>query len=350
VAKASINILPMKPELHDGLNFASKMTPARAWNAFKLVSSYFYSRLTKVPVNWGLPVSVAFEPTTSCNLRCPECPSGLRAFTRPTGMLDQKLFTETIEDIHQFTSYLTFYFQGEPYLNPSFLDMVSVASRKRIYTTTSTNAHYLNEENARKTVESGLDRLIISIDGTDQATYENYRKGGQLDKVKEGTRNIIKWKKQLKSRTPYVIFQFLVVKPNQHQIEDVKILASEMGVDKVKFKTAQVYDYKHGNVLIPTIGKYARYEQLPDDTYAVKNKLLDHCWKMWHSCVITWDGKVVPCCFDKDASHMLGSVKDHSLREIWRSPEYVAFRKSLLKSRSEIDICANCTEGTKVWA
>ena len=75
--------------------------------------------------------------------------------------------------------------------------MVSFAASKKIYTATSTNAHYLNDENARRTIESGLDRLIISIDGTTQDVYEQYRIGGQLEKVLEGTRNIVKWKKKL---------------------------------------------------------------------------------------------------------------------------------------------------------
>ena len=75
--------------------------------------------------------------------------------------------------------YLTFYFQGEPYINPKFLEMVSYASKKKIFTSTSTNAHYLDSETARKTVESGLDKLIISIDGTSQDTYEAYRIGGK---------------------------------------------------------------------------------------------------------------------------------------------------------------------------
>ena len=82
--------------------------------------------------------------------------------------------------------YLIFYFQGEPYLNPDFLDMVKYASGKKIYTATSTNAHYLNDANARRTIESGLDRLIISIDGTTQETYQQYRVGGHLNKVLEG--------------------------------------------------------------------------------------------------------------------------------------------------------------------
>ena len=148
---------------------------------------------------WGLPLAISIEPTTACNLACPECPSGLRAFTRPTGMLEKNFFTETIEELHNEMLYLIFYFQGEPYLNPAFLDMVSFAASKKIYTATSTNAHYLNDENARRTIESGLDRLIISIDGTTQEVYEQYRIGGQLEKVLEGTRNIVKWKKKLKS-------------------------------------------------------------------------------------------------------------------------------------------------------
>ncbi|WP_163363969.1 radical SAM protein, partial [Klebsiella aerogenes] len=92
--------------------------------------------------------------------------------TRPTGMLQKNFFEQTIDDIYKEILYLIFYFQGEPYLNPDFLDMVAYAHKKGIYTATSTNAHYLTDEKAKKTVESGLDRLIISIDGTTQDVYE----------------------------------------------------------------------------------------------------------------------------------------------------------------------------------
>ncbi len=334
----------------DSMNYVSKLTPRRVWNMSKVFTSYYYSMITKKPVQWGLPVSLSFEPTTSCNLRCPECPSGLRSFTRPTGMLRKDFFRETMDEVGKDLTYLIFYFQGEPYLNPDFLDMVKYASKKNIYTATSTNAHYLNDENAKKTIESGLDRLIISIDGTTQDVYQQYRIGGKLDKVLEGARNIVKWKKELKSKTPFVIFQFLVVKPNEHQIEDVKKLGKEIGVDEVAFKTAQIYDYANGNDLIPTIDYYSRYKKNVDGSYGIKNKMLNHCWKLWHSCVITWDGSVVPCCFDKDASHQLGDLKENTFKELWQGRKYKNFRSALLKSRSEIDICKNCTEGTKVWA
>jgi radical SAM protein with 4Fe4S-binding SPASM domain len=336
-------------KIQDGLNFISKLTWRRGWNAFKVMSSFYASKMLKKPMQWGVPISLTFEPTTSCNLRCPECPSGKREFTRPTGMLQTDFFKTAIDDLHKDISYLIFYFQGEPYLNTKFLEMINYASKKKIYTATSTNAHYLTDTNARKTVESGLDRLIISIDGTTQDTYEQYRVGGSLNKVLEGAQNILKWKKELKSTTPHVIFQFLVVKLNEHQLQDMQLLAQKMGVQELRFKTAQVYDYEHGNELIPTISKYARYKQKSDGTYAIKNKMMNHCWRLWHSTVITWDGLVVPCCFDKDAQHQLGDLKHASFRQLWQGSSYTNFRSALLRSRNEIDICKNCTEGTKVF-
>jgi radical SAM protein with 4Fe4S-binding SPASM domain len=339
----------MKIYRNDALNFITKITLRRLFNAAKVVLSYYLTRWTRRPIQWGMPVTISIEPTTACNLRCPECPSGLRAFTRPTGNLKEGFFKKTLDELHKDLFYLIFYFQGEPYINPAFLDMVKYAHEKGVYTITSTNGHFLNEENARKTIESGLDRLIISVDGTTQETYESYRKEGRLDVVLQGARNVVKWKKQLKSRTPHLIFQFLVVRPNEHQIPEIFRLAEEIGIDEVKLKTAQVYDYEHGHELIPTIGKYARYELTASGTWQVKNKLLNHCWKLWHACVITWNGLVVPCCFDKDATHLLGDLKERPFREIWQGAGYRDFRMALLKGRNQIDICTNCTEGCKVW-
>jgi radical SAM protein with 4Fe4S-binding SPASM domain len=265
-------------------------------------------------------------------------------------MLKKDFFHETIDQLWRELMYLVFYFQGEPYLNPEFLNMVQYAASKKIYTATSTNAHYLNDANAKKTVESGLDRLIISIDGTTQETYEQYRVGGKLSKVLEGAANIVKWKKQLKSKTPFVIFQFLVVRHNEHQIEEIKELAREMGVDDVWLKTAQVYDYENDrNSLIPTNTKYSRYKVDEQGKMKFKGNNKNHCWRLWHDPVITWDGSIVPCCFDKDAQHRLGNLKQQSFKEVWKNKEYHEFRTKILQSRKNIDICANCSEGVKVW-
>ena len=342
----------------DAFEWSRKATPRRLRNAALLWTSYQRAKRTKAPRIGGLPFSISFEPTTACNLRCPECPSGLRSFTRPTGNLKTDLFQRVMDELAPDLWALTFYFQGEPYINPGFLDMVRIASDKGLYTNTSTNAHFLTEEKAEATVRSGLSRLIISLDGTDQETYSAYRREGELAKVIEGAERIVKWKKKLKSLTPHVVFQFLVVKPNEHQIPEARALAKKIGVDDLWLKTAQIYEPKDDHPLIPTQDKYARYRRNASGVWEVKrlrpgsagNKLEDNCWKMWHSCVITWDGRVVPCCFDKDAHHVLGDLRTHSFRELWNSDAYNDFRRTLLKSRSSIEMCRNCSEGSPVWA
>ncbi|MBO6518370.1 MAG: SPASM domain-containing protein [Bacteroidia bacterium] len=314
----------------------------------RILWSYYYSRIRKQNHHMGMPVAISIEPTTSCNLRCPQCPSGLREFTRDTGMLSPELNRKIINELSDTLTYITYYFQGEPYLNPEFLDMVRYASDHHIYTATSTNAHYLTPENCKNTIDSGLKRLIISLDGTTEDTYKKYRIGGQLKKVLEGTRNLVNAKKEA-GTGPYIIWQFIVFGHNEHQISDMKALAKEYGVDKLVIKTAQIYDFETNHELLPTNSKYARYTE-ENGKVKIKNKLLNHCWRLWHNCVITWDGKVAPCCFDKDASHQFGDLQKQSFREIWSAPEYDSFRLLVLKSRKNIDICQNCTEGTKIWA
>ena len=265
------------------------------------------------------------------------------------GNLSSDFFFEILGQMKKHLTYCTFYFQGEPFINPKFLEMVEYASKQGIYTSTSTNAHFLRPEVAAGTVKSGLDRMIISIDGTTQETYEKYRINGKLSKVLEGTRNIVEAKKELKSNTPMLIFQFLVVSHNEHQVDEVIQMGKDMGVDEVRFKTAQLYDFENGNSLMPVQEKYSRYRKGKDGKYVIKNELLNQCWRMWQGFVVTWDGLIVPCCFDKDATHQLGDLKKNRVEEVWKSPKYQGFRASVLKSRKEIDICINCTEGTKVW-
>jgi len=334
----------------DIFNFLQKLTLRKFSNAFALTASFYLSRYTRKPIQWGLPFTISIEPTTNCNLGCPECPSGIKSFTRPTGNIDVALYQKMIEELSPHTLYCYFYFQGEPYMHPKFTELVNQAVQKKIYTVTSTNAHYLTERKAIDTVESGLDRIIISIDGTTQEVYEQYRVGGSLQKVIDGTKNLVAAKQKLKSSTPHIIIQFLVVKPNEHQIEEVKLLGKQLGVDEVKLKTAQVYDYEKGNALIPERKEFSRYEKQADGSYTVKSTMKNHCWKLWHGTVVTWDGKVVPCCFDKDAKHQMGNITEDSFANVWQGDQYNNFRAKILQSRKSIDICSNCSEGLKVWA
>lgn len=333
----------------DNWNILSHTSLARIWNLFLLRSSYWISRIGKRGVIWGTPFSLSIEPTTACNLGCPECPSGLKQFTRPTGKLDLLLHQQMLEQVRKTVFYINYYFQGEPFLHPSFLALIKEAKKHNIYTATSTNAHFISEQKAQEIVASGLDRLIISIDGLTQETYENYRVHGELSKVIEGAKHMVDAKKKLHSQTPHLIFQFLAVKQNEHEIPAVFQLGKEMGIDEVRIKTAQLYDYENGNPLMPENEAYSRYKKQADGTYQLKYKTGNHCWRMWSSSVLTWDGKVVPCCFDKDAKYVLGSIQQENFNDIWVSEAYQGFRRQILRGRNQIDICQNCSEGAKVW-
>lgn len=336
--------------MRDNLNILSHFNFFRLWNLAVLYLSFRVSRIVKRSIVWGKPFSLSIEPTTACNLGCPECPSGLKQFTRPTGKLDLAFHDKMLDQVAGSVFYINYYFQGEPFLHPQFLSLIRAAKTKKIYTSTSTNAHFITKEKAEEIVASGLDRLIISIDGLTQATYEQYRVHGKLDKVIAASKLLVEAKQKAQSPTPHLIFQFLAVQPNEHEIPAVFELGKEIGIDEVRIKTAQLYDFENGHPLLPKNEKYARYKLGKDGKYHIKGNPGNHCWRMWSGSVLTWDGKVVPCCFDKDAKHVLGDLKEKDFAEIWKSERYKNFRFGVLNQRNKIDICNNCTEGTKVWA
>jgi len=255
------------------------------------------------------------------------------------------LYTKIINDLSSHLSYLMLYFQGEPFIHPSLFEMIKFAHQKGIYTVISTNGHFLNPENSLKTINSGLNRLIISVDGLTQNSYNIYRKGGDLNKVTDGINRLTSLKKKHKSKIPFIVVQSLVMRHNQSRINEIKNYFMNLGVNKVVFKSILVNDYKHGNPLIPSIDRYSRYKLSSRGDYIVKNPLKNKCWRMWGSSVITQDGTVIPCCFDKDAKYSFGNLIKLGFKAVWKNDKYNRFRESVLKSRKDNKICCNCTEG-----
>lgn len=331
-------------KLSDIKALAGTLTVRRLINLWWLGLGYLSYLVTKRTFNPGLPFAIAIEPTTSCNLRCPECPTGTRSLKRPKGFINMDLYRYIIDQMSSHLIYLTLYFQGEPYLHPGFHDMVTYAHSKKIYVATSTNGHYLDEANAEATVRSGLNKLIVSLDGTDQETYSSYRKAGEFNIVTTGVKRLVKWKRKLGVRHPYIIIQFLVFSTNEHQVESIKKLGLELGADEVQLKTAQLNSFKYGNPLMPEDKKLSGYNSSPDGTFKPAGRLRNRCTRMWSSPVITWDGNITPCCFDKDADHKLGNIESGNFKEIWNSAGYKKFRAQIRHSRKSVEMCCNCNQ------
>lgn len=323
--------------------FLSTCKPHRLWNMLKVEVSYLLSYF-KITTKWNvMPVFASIEPTNICNLHCPECPVGMRTKQIKAIEIDVDLTERVIDQLAPTLTHLILYFQGEPLLSKNFIRITHYAHSKRILTSTSTNAQLLNDKLAKQIVESGLDRLIISMDGTTQDTYESYRIGGKLERAITAVESVVKWKKKLKSPSPFVEIQFLVLKSNEHQIKDMKKLSAKLGADKLTFKTAQLYDFENGNELLPSIEKYRRYELKEDGKYHIKSPLNNRCKRLWSGSVINSRGEVLPCCFDKDSTYVFGDLKQKSFQDCYQSNKANRFRKSLLENRQQFEMCRNCT-------
>ncbi len=322
------------------------MTFRKLINFFKVIFSYFLAVFFKCTYRYAYPYSISIEPNLSCNLKCPGCAAGSGALNREEGEIDFVLFKKIVNELSPYLTNLILYFQGEPFLHRSFFKLIEYASiTNKIFTTTSTNGHFLNKLNCKKIIESGLDEIIISIDGTTQKIYERYRVGGSLGKVLSGIENLVSHKNKLKSKSPFIILQFIVFKHNEHQIDDFKKLSVSLKVDRFQIKSAQIQDYKTNSNLIPSINKYSRYKREKNGKYIIKSKLKNRCLRLFNSAVITWNGDVLPCCFDKNADFTFGNVKDSSFKKINKNSLYRNFRKKVFSGRKHIQICINCTEG-----
>jgi len=329
----------LKAEFNDISRFISVISVCKLLNSLKLRISFYLSIITKKTILLGKPESISIEPTNICNLSCSECPTGTNSLTRKKGYIDLKLFKQIIDDGKKYLYNIILYFQGEPFISKDIYEQIRYAKDNKLYTITSTNAHYLNKKNCEKIINSGLDRLLISLDGTNQEIYEKYRIGGDFSKVINGIKTLIETKAELNSNAPYTILQFLVFKHNQHQIEEIKQLGKKLRVDKVEIKTAQIINNYEINT---SIDKFSRYK---NKKLEPKSKLPNHCKRMWNSVVITIDGNISPCCFDKNSNHKYGNYSDISFKEIRKHKNYLAFSKKILASRKSIDICTNCSEG-----
>lgn len=323
------------------------ITIKRVINAVQLFISYSLSLLLKRPVVLAKPLTFSIEPTNLCNLKCPECPSGSGELTRASGMMSLALFKKIIDEIQDHTFYLQLFLQGEPYLNRHLPEMIEYARSKKIYSAVSTNGNAFNLKNIDVLMLNAPDKLIFSLDAVDDETYNKYRLGGSFKKAEQNLKLIIKKKREAGSKIPYIELQFIVMKHNEHQLEQFKHYGKMIGADKVALKTMQVYDAENAVKFLPDNEEFRRYI-LKDGEFKIKNHFRNKCFSIWRTSVFTWDGKVIPCCFDKDALYVLGNIKENKFRDIWMSPAYKSFRKMIMKDRKKIEMCRNCTDGLKL--
>lgn len=347
--KLTMSVVPFKSAIRSFFILKVDYTQKRIWNYVKVLISMRLSKALRKQIVWGFPPLLMVEPTNICNLKCPMCPSGNGDMARPRGKLDLDNFKQIMDDVGEYIYQVQFWNQGEPFINKSFLDMVRYAKTRGLMTQTSTNGHFIRtDEMAEEVVSAGLDQIIFSMDGTNQETYEKYRVGGDYNLVIETLGRLSRAKEKLNSKTPLIELQFLVFKHNQAEIDTLIQIAKEHKINRVAFKSVQVYSTDQAEEYLPEDDQLTRYNY-NSESFELKAELENWCQRIWMNSTINWDGSVCPCCFDKDADYTFGNIFDNkaAFSDIWRNQKYMKFRKSVMENRKDIAMCNNCTEGMK---
>ena len=326
------------------------LTRSRFINALRAYCSYALSLLGLVRVRHA-PTFVSVEPASICQLRCPECPVGMRkgeqsgvngkrerSVVSGERKMPRAVWERTLQEITPTAHTIQFYFQGEPLLHPDLVGMISEAHAKGLYTIVSTNAQAMTEAMADGLVSAGLDRIIVSMDGLTEESYNAYRIGGSLEQCKAALRYLRKAKEK-QHASIRIELQCLRLRSNEAEWSEFRRSYRRLGADKLVFKTAQLYDYEKGHALMPSDEKYSRYTKGEDGLYHRKH-LSRHCLRVWTGCVITTDGEVLPCCYDKEHAHAYGNIMHTPLRELFGNERATAFRRAAI--RQQPTICQQC--------
>lgn len=315
---------------------------SRLTNAIRCYASYWLARIGLGQAK-HLPMFVSVEPANICQLRCPECPVSVlskRVGLAPKGerIMNNEVWERILTEVAGEAHTIQFYFQGEPLLNPFLPKMIAQARECGLYTIVSTNAQAMTQAMADDLINAGLNRIIISMDGITQQTYAAYRVGGSLEQCKNALRWLQTAKKQYKKHT-IVELQCLRLRTNEHEWHLFRKNYRAMGADRLVFKTAQLYDYKDGHPLMPSEMRYSRYRKGKDGLF-YRKPLGNGCFRVWSGCVITTDGTVLPCCYDKEHLFAYGNIRQNDLRTIFNNDKAVAFRAAAFNQKTLI--CKEC--------
>lgn len=349
-------IIPQLPALlfKGQFDFEFELLPYRARNiGWRKATNFFLAGLNQylLPTRpFGHPVIAQVEPANYCNLTCPLCLTTSITKSRPKALLPFEIFKRFIDECGDYLLQLIFWNWGEPFLNPDFIRMIAYAKTKGIIVHTSTNGNVpLDEATAYALVDSGLDSLVVAVDGASQEIYEKYRQGGRLDRVVENIQTILRVRKARGLTTPRINMRFVVMSHNEAEIEEARELARKLGVDYFTLKTVDMPQATGAGLdatYAPGQENYRRYEY-EQGTYNRKEKPFE-CMRPWKRITMDAGGSVIPCEYDYSNKHSFGNIAVSGALDAWKSKAAADFRKAFHRGYNEFEMCRSCTYKNRI--
>lgn len=327
------------PSAHEGLQFY------REGNAERLAAAYARHEL----VTHAMPSHLWVEPTNACNAKCPLCPTGNGESQRPKAMLSPDIFRLIIDEVYPYTGSMNLWNIGEPFLNPNIFEMIRYAEDHDIATRVSTNGFvFYHQKNVDRLIESKLTDLVVSLDGTSADIFNIYRVNVDFEKVMNGLRLLQQTKVQHGLTHPTVVWQFIAMNHNGHQISEAKRMAEDLGmVFSLKSVNLDMVAERQENVsFLPEQENLKRYD-VQDGKWILKTDRENDCSVLWRSIMINADGTVVPCCYDFSSDLILGHFPEQTIRDIWDGEPMQRLRQAIISDRMSLKPCSTCSVGAR---
>lgn len=296
----------------------------------------------------SFPYLLVIDPVNYCQLRCPLCATGQKLHQKPDRIMDFSTFKKIIDELERYLLMIHLVWWGEPFLNPGLLNFIKYAHKKNVGVQISTNFSFnFNQAQMRDIVKSGLDILVVSLDGSTPDIYNKYRVGGNFSFVTRNVKILAKMKKKLHSSKPKIQLQFLVNKYNEHQVPELNLFAKSLGANSVILEQLLVLcgQNKCDVDLEKWLPVNPRYT--PNSTSLKTNKSDNlsqgKCWWLWRDAAISPDGKVSPCCYCDSINSDFGNINKESFAEIWNNKKYQSARSLFRhKKGSPTTVCHKC--------
>ena len=301
----------------------------------------------------GKPYYYFVDPCNVCNLRCPLCVTGNGLLDRSRGLLRLQDYQTILDKIAPYAVHISLHNWGEPLLNPEIFEIIGATGKRGIAPTMSSNLNVEKDRFGERIVESGLDYLIVSLDGLTQQTYEQYRVRGKIDLVFDNIRAIIEARKRLKRHTPLIEWQFLVFRHNEHEVERARAQAASLGVDRFRPRSPcfPLQDYK---LVDQPAQAAAEARWMPaDPTYWEQHPgalrragyLWDEpCFYLYRTMTVNPGGGLASCCLAYKERQDFGNLLRDDLETVWNNEQYRRSRALFARAPAKRagTVCDSC--------
>ncbi|KAB2888834.1 MAG: radical SAM protein [Desulfobulbaceae bacterium] len=317
------------------------MSAAKRLNLFASGMNLLHRRLQP----WSLPLHMQFELTNFCNLKCPVCPTGIGGIRRKHQSMPPDLFRQVIDAVGPYLLTASLWAWGEPTLHPQLGRILQAARRHPVVTFLSTNGQNLCEQKVIDAlIENPPTYLIVAIDGLTDEVNTRFRKGARLAKALDGVRRLAELKRQRGAQLPVLHMRFIVMKHNQHQVNDLIGFAREHQFDLLTVRTLSIIDSEAPDAvhqcMIPDEAAYCAYAY---DQHSRVRKADFYCLEPFWFPTVFADGTVVSCEQDYNAQRPLGIVgAGYDFRSIWFGGQAREIRREVRDRGETVSFCRNC--------